>query len=82
MGNLSVEGSVFSGSAWGHPSSTLIIFCNLLSTEYHAHLSIFSFTFNLLSLSHLGECLLEGGGDGAVDDEVGGEVEHDEEVGH
>ena len=31
---------------------------------------------------HLGECLFEGGGDGAVDDEVGGEVEHDEEVGH
>ena len=83
MGNLSVEGSVFSGSAWGHPSSTLIIFCNLLSTEYHAHLSIFLlFTFNLLYLSHLGECLFEGGGDGAVDEEVCGEVEHDEEVGH
>ena len=82
MCNLSVEGSVFSGSAWGHPSSTLIIFCNLLSTEYHAHLSIFLlFTFNLLYLSHLGECLLEGGGDGAVDEEVGGDVEHDEQVG-
>ena len=31
---------------------------------------------------HLGECPFEGGRDGAVDEEVGGEVEHDEEVGH
>ena len=32
--------------------------------------------------NHLGKSSFEGGGDGAVDDEVGGEVEHDEEVGH
>ena len=31
---------------------------------------------------HLWKSFFEGGGDGAVDDEVGGEVEHDEEVGH
>ena len=33
-------------------------------------------------ISHLGESLFEGGGDGAVDEEVGGEVEHDKEVSH
>ena len=33
-------------------------------------------------INHLGKCSFEGGGDGAVDDEVGGEVEHDEEVSH
>ena len=32
--------------------------------------------------NHLGKGSFEGGGNGAVDDEVGGEVEHDEEVGH
>ena len=32
--------------------------------------------------NHLGKSSFEGDGDGAVDDEVGGEVEHDEEVGH
>ena len=31
---------------------------------------------------HLWECLLEGAGHWAVDDEVGGEVDHDQEVGH
>ena len=31
---------------------------------------------------HLGKGLLEGRGDGAVDEEVGGEVDHDEEVSH
>ena len=41
--------------------------------------------FSLLiffNLSHLWERLFEGGWDGAVDEEVGGEVEHDEEVSH
>ena len=32
--------------------------------------------------NHLGKSSLERGRHGAVDDEVGGEVEHDEEVGH
>ena len=50
--SLSVEGGVFSGSTWADPSSTLIIFCNLLSTEYHAHLTNLV-TFNLFNLSHL-----------------------------
>ena len=57
---------------------------NCISKAKLSHLIFLPFRviFTTTTECHLGESLFKGGGDGAVDEEVGGEVEHDKEVSH
>ena len=54
----------------------------LSANNYNLIFLPFRVIFTTTTKCHLGESLFEGGGDGAVDEEVGGEVEHDKEVSH
>ena len=53
----------------------------LSANNYNLIFLPFRVIFTTTTECHLGESLFKGGGDGAVDEEVGGEVEHDEQVG-